>query len=360
MPIPATIFRYAFKICLEQKKTRKQENETGNHPTTQQQLKMAKNKEHERKQEEEEATTTDESDDNNVQDDETNEGADEDEEEAEESLYDILGISETASTSEIKKAYYRKAKECHPDLPNGDTALFQKVGKAYEVLSDAKKRSRYDRTGYTDFQSGGADGDDDFDWEEYWRALYKQVSESDIDAFASEYRGSEEERADLKKAYVACEGNMDQMLDSIMLSRESDVARFCAIIDQWIKNGEVTEYKSYLDTCKSKKALKQRKQKLIKEQREAEEVDAELAAAIRNKNSSSNKQVAVARQAKRFDDLVNRIQNKYQSKEEHSNKAKSGKKGSSSSSSKKRDFDEISEEEFQKAQERLMKRSRKN
>jgi len=62
------------------------------------------------------------------------------------SLYDILGISRTADTNEIKKAYKKLAMLHHPDK-GGDAEEFKKVNRAYEILSDDQRRSVYDHTG---------------------------------------------------------------------------------------------------------------------------------------------------------------------------------------------------------------------
>lgn len=62
-------------------------------------------------------------------------------------LYEILDVSQDADPDEIKKAYRRKAQQCHPDKENGDEELFKKVKEAYEVLSDELKRKHYDETG---------------------------------------------------------------------------------------------------------------------------------------------------------------------------------------------------------------------
>jgi molecular chaperone DnaJ len=64
--------------------------------------------------------------------------------------YELIGVSRTATAEEIKKAYRKKARELHPDANPGDPATeerFKQVAQAYEVLSDADARARYDRFG---------------------------------------------------------------------------------------------------------------------------------------------------------------------------------------------------------------------
>ena len=67
--------------------------------------------------------------------------------------YKTLGVSENASPEDLKKAFRKLARESHPDAnPDDPTAeaRFRAVAEAYEVLSDADKRRKYDR-GETDF-----------------------------------------------------------------------------------------------------------------------------------------------------------------------------------------------------------------
>jgi len=73
-------------------------------------------------------------------------------------LYDVLGVSHDASPEQIKKAYRTLARQLHPDV-NPDEATqerFKEVTRAYDVLSDPKKRQMYDLGGDPLSAGGGA------------------------------------------------------------------------------------------------------------------------------------------------------------------------------------------------------------
>jgi len=89
------------------------------------------------------------------------------------SLYETLGVSESASAEEIKKAYRKLARKYHPDINKDESAVdkFKEINAAYEVLSDEQKKAQYDQYGdsmfggqnFHDFaqgQGGGVDLDE--------------------------------------------------------------------------------------------------------------------------------------------------------------------------------------------------------
>jgi curved DNA-binding protein len=82
--------------------------------------------------------------------------------------YQILGVDRNASNKDIQKAFRRLARQYHPDVNPGDKYAeerFKEISEAYEVLSDEKKRKKYDQLGHSYRQweqMGGKPGG--FDW----------------------------------------------------------------------------------------------------------------------------------------------------------------------------------------------------
>lgn len=117
-------------------------------------------------------------------------------------LYAVLGLTANDSFDNIKKAYRKLALLYHPDKHSTTapakqkeaSTRFQQVGYAYAVLSDEKRRKRYDETGRTDEASGlgfgPADGDEG-GWEAYFQAMFEEVTRKRLDELKQEYQGEE-------------------------------------------------------------------------------------------------------------------------------------------------------------------------
>jgi len=78
--------------------------------------------------------------------------------------YKILGVSKSATTDEIKRAYKKLAVKYHPDVnkEDGAEAKFKEINEAYQVLSDTQKRSNYDQFGSADIGGAGFGGGQGF------------------------------------------------------------------------------------------------------------------------------------------------------------------------------------------------------
>lgn len=75
-------------------------------------------------------------------------------------LYEILGVSRTASADEIRRAHRKLVRELHPDVNKAPDAAaqFAQVQEAYDILSDTDKRARYDQFGIAGVRGGAAGG----------------------------------------------------------------------------------------------------------------------------------------------------------------------------------------------------------
>ncbi|GAB7363789.1 hypothetical protein MBLNU230_g4356t1 [Neophaeotheca triangularis] len=187
--------------------------------------------------------------------------------------YQVLSLTNDASAEEVKKAYKRAALKYHPDKASDaerETAhtKFQQVAFAYAILSDERRRKRYDATGSTE-ESLDLD-DDDFDWATFYREQFAgAVTREAITSFSDKYKGSDEEREDVLAAFEEFEGNMNKLYQKVMLSDAADdEERFRAIIDDALGSGEVSPHPRY--TEESVKSREARVKKAKKEKARAE------------------------------------------------------------------------------------------
>src|ERR1700709_343712 len=81
-------------------------------------------------------------------------------------FYDVLGVSKTASTDEIRKAHRKLVLKYHPDRNRDNKAAeekFKEIQESYDVLSDDQKRKQYVQFGHAGVGAGQAPGGDPFD-----------------------------------------------------------------------------------------------------------------------------------------------------------------------------------------------------
>lgn len=151
---------------------------------------------------------------------------------------------------------------------------FQDIAFAYAVLSDQRRRRRYDTTGNTS-ESLDLD-DDDFNWVDFFKEQYAAVVTAEaIEKIKREYTGSDEERRDLLGAFAQHKGDMDLVYENVMLSNVvDDDERFRNMIEQAIESGEAKAWKSYKQESKVKR--RKRLDQARKEAAEAEELADEL------------------------------------------------------------------------------------
>ena len=107
--------------------------------------------------------------------------------------YKVLGVDRNASQDTIKKTYRKLAMQYHPDQNRGNKAAeekFKDINEAYEVLSDPKKRERYDQLGssYAQWQNQGA-GRGNFNWNDWVTSQQRGRGSVDTGGFGDTFGG---------------------------------------------------------------------------------------------------------------------------------------------------------------------------
>ncbi|KAL7482602.1 hypothetical protein ACHAW6_008278 [Cyclotella cf. meneghiniana] len=175
-------------------------------------------------------------------------------------LYEtVLNVPRDATASQLRKAYYKKALQYHPDkldaakLSQAERddakAKFQAISLAYTILSDEEKRAEYDDSGdlYDDEDDFSSSKSGVKQWTDYFRNIFPTVTTADIDAFEVKYKCSDEEEADVLKYYTQFKGNLNKMLECVMLSSDVDKERWVKdYISPAIERGDVKDFNDML------------------------------------------------------------------------------------------------------------------
>lgn len=167
------------------------------------------------------------------------------------------------------------------------TAKFQALSVVHSLLSDAGSRAYYDETG-TIMASDNEQSPSFQMWVDYFARIFPKLTEADISKFETEYRFSDEETRDVLEAYEKFEGQMQPILDSIMLCTDDDEERFVEMIERAIKDKKVKsvpKWRAYVKAraAKPHKTLTamQAKKKQARKDKEAQEAE-ELLQKIRH------------------------------------------------------------------------------
>jgi curved DNA-binding protein CbpA len=171
-------------------------------------------------------------------------------------LYEILGVEASASASEIKKAYYKKALLVHPDK-NPDASAkeeFQMLSRAYEILSDSNQRAQYDKY-------GDAEDEDPFKTEEemspeeLFDMYLKRFQETSLsmEDIISEIQSnknkgknrssgmSPEDEEDVKKYYLKFEGSMSKIMQCVHTTKKLATA----YLSELVLDGELPAFPAF-------------------------------------------------------------------------------------------------------------------
>lgn len=265
--------------------------------------------------------------------------------------YNVLSIDPKATQDQIKTAYRKAALRHHPDKARDEKdkkqahMRFQEIAFAYAILSDERRRKRYDTTGST--AESLADDDADFDWLDYFREQTRAMVDSEmIEAVKREYQHSREEQEDILRCYVEGQGDMDAVYEGVMCSNVlDDDARFRGVIDEAIREGRVRAFKKYTGETEARR--KKRVKAAKSEEAEAMVLADELGVQSQlfgkdkdgGKDQDALKAIIQSRQKDRASDFLNNLEQKY---------GATGKNG-------KRKIDEPPEELFQQNARRSRK-----
>lgn len=182
-------------------------------------------------------------------------------------LYDIIQVCSDSTGVRLKADML--SDKAQPDAKDTAHTKFQQLAFAYAILSDGRRRKRYDVTGNT---SESLDlENDDFNWTDFFRAQWADtVTSTTIGSFKDKYQGSDEERRDVLVSYTKSQGKLSTVFSQVMLSNPlHDEDRLRGYIDQAIENGEVEAYDAY--TNETQKQRDQRQARARRDGKEAEE-----------------------------------------------------------------------------------------
>eukprot|EP00984_Skeletonema_dohrnii_P001162 scaffold355_cov127-Skeletonema_dohrnii-CCMP3373.AAC.22 len=198
---------------------------------------------------------------------------------------DVLNVSSDATPSQLRKAYYKLCLRFHPDkqspnLTDNEKELakkkFQAISLAYTILSDEDKRKEYDETGdlYDDDEDLSSSKEGMKQWTDYFDAVFPKVTTKDIDAFEVKYKCSDDEEKDVLVYYKKFKGDLNKMVECVMLSSDADKERWVKdYINPAIAKGDIKDYTDRIKKTMGSAPSKSKKAKKGRGKKKAEEAE---------------------------------------------------------------------------------------
>jgi len=228
-------------------------------------------------------------------------------------LYEVLNTNKNATDKEVRKAYYLLSMKFHPDKVDEKdkteaTEKFKIISRIHSLLSDSDKRKLYNDTGSVGDDIELNSESEDFPWETYWRTIFRKISDNDIREYELKYKGSDDEKRDLEKAYLAGFGDMEFIINMVPFSSVYEENRLREILEKIIEEKNLPKYKEFTNEPPSKK------QKRLKKAKQ-EEAQCEHEMKKEKKNDSDDLILAIkkrsAERADQMDNFIARMEAKY-------------------------------------------------
>lgn len=281
--------------------------------------------------------------------------------------YETLNVPKDATEEVIKKSYRKLCLKHHPDklVNKSEEEIsqskqeFERVQFAHLILSDEKKRKRYDQTGSLEDV-----GDGEFDWFEYFTNIKAEITEESIAKDKQDYQGSSDEEEDIIEAWLETNGDFLKLFEIIPHTEitKEDEARLFLKITVLIEEGVIDTTRDWEVYKKKRKQLFGKLLRSVKdESREAEELRKQILANKKVETEDELRQLIQKKNAGRIDDLIANLEAKYGGKNTKGTKTKSTKGGNSKVKKPKRSTKseyEIDDSQFEQLQRDMLSKSK--
>ncbi|XP_026813116.1 dnaJ homolog subfamily C member 9-like [Rhopalosiphum maidis] len=218
-------------------------------------------------------------------------------------LYEVLNTSKNATDKEVRKAYYVLSMKYHPDKvtekeKSEATEKFKVISRIHALLNDTDKRKLYDDTGCVGDDIDPNSATEDFPWETYWSSIFRKITDNEIRDYELKYKGSDDEKRDLKKGYLAGKGDMEFIINMVPFSSVYEEDRLREILVKIIEEEDLPKFKAFSDEPPSKK-----RKRLAKAKRE--EAQCEIDMKNEEKNNSNDLMVAIKKRSAEREEQMN-------------------------------------------------------